>query len=77
VPGKYILVGEGGAGAKALNYLMHKFLRVDDSLSRINAETDAHYAKIADDMAAASPVGKQWCCVSALDIMVLLFLNRI
>ena len=57
VPGKYILVGEGGAGAKALNYLMHKFLRVDDSLSRINAETDAHYAKIADDMAAASPLG--------------------
>ncbi len=57
IPGKYILVGEGGAGAKALNYLMHKFLRVDDSLSRINAETDSHYGKIADDMAGASPVG--------------------
>lgn len=57
VHNKYILVGEAGAGAKALNYLMHKFLRVDDSLSRINAETDSHYAKIADDMAAASPVG--------------------
>ena len=57
VPGKYILVGEPGAGAKALNYLMHRFLRVDDSLSRINAETDVHYARIADEMAAASPVG--------------------
>jgi len=57
VPNKFILVGEAGAGAKALNYLLHKFLRVDDSLSRINAETDAHYAKIADDMAASAPVG--------------------
>jgi xylulokinase len=57
VPDKYILVGEAGSGAKALNYLMHKFLRVEDSLSRINAETDVHYAKIADDMAALSPVG--------------------
>jgi xylulokinase len=57
VPNKYILVGEAGAGAKALNYLLHQFLRVEDSLSRINAETDAHYAKIADDMAALSPIG--------------------
>lgn len=57
VPNKYILVGEAGAGAKALNYLMHSFLRVEDDLSRINAETDSHYGKIADDMAAASPVG--------------------
>lgn len=57
IPNKYILVGEGGAGAKALNYLMHQFLRVDDSLSKINTESDSHYAKIADDMAAASPPG--------------------
>lgn len=57
VPNKYIMVGEAGAGAKALNYLLEGFFRVDDSLSQINAETDAHYAKIADDMAAQSPVG--------------------
>lgn len=57
VPNKYILVGEAGAGAKALNYLLEGFFRVDDSLSSINAETDSHYAKIADAMAAKSPVG--------------------
>lgn len=57
VPNKFIMVGEAGAGAKALNYLLEGFFRVDDSLSKINAETDEHYAKIADDMAAQSPIG--------------------
>ncbi len=57
VPNKYIMVGEPGAGAKSLNYLLNNFLRVDDSLSRINEETDDHHAKIADQMAAKSPVG--------------------
>lgn len=57
VPNKYIMVGEAGAGAKALNYLLEGFFRVADSLSHINAETDEHYAKIADNMAAQSPVG--------------------
>lgn len=57
VPNKYIMVGEAGTGAKALNYLLEGFFRVEDPLSRINAETDEHYAKIADDMAAQSPMG--------------------
>ncbi|MBP9152859.1 MAG: hypothetical protein KBF73_11290 [Flavobacteriales bacterium] len=57
VPNKFIMVGEAGAGAKALNYLLEGFFRVADSLSHINAETDEHYAKIADDMAAQSPIG--------------------
>lgn len=57
VKNRYIMVGEAGAGAKALNYLLEGFFRVADSLSHINAETDSHYAKIADDMAAQSPVG--------------------
>ena len=57
VPNKYILVGEPGAGAKSLNYLLNNLLRVDDSLSRINSDTEEHHAKIADNMAAKSPIG--------------------
>ncbi|MCF8275859.1 MAG: hypothetical protein K9J17_03915 [Flavobacteriales bacterium] len=57
VPNKFIMVGEAGAGAKALNYLLEGFFRVADSLTHINAETDEHYAKIADVMAAQSPIG--------------------
>lgn len=57
IPNKYILVGEPGAGAKALNYLLNNFLRVDDNLSKINTEINEHHAKIADDMAAAAPIG--------------------
>ncbi|MDP6909324.1 MAG: FGGY family carbohydrate kinase, partial [Flavobacteriales bacterium] len=57
VPNKYILVGEPGAGAKSLNYLLNNLLRVDDSLSRINSDRDEHHAKIADEMAATSPIG--------------------
>lgn len=57
VPNKYIMVSEPGAGAKSLNYLLHNFLRVDDSLSTINTDREEHHAKIADEMAATSPVG--------------------
>jgi len=57
VPNKYILVGEPGAGAKSLNYLLNNLLRVDDSLSRINDDSEEHHAKIADEMAGTSPVG--------------------
>jgi xylulokinase len=57
IPGKFILVGEPGSGAKALNYLLNSFFRLDDRLSRVNIETDLHYAAIADNMAAESPVG--------------------
>ena len=57
VPGKYILVGEPGAGAKSLNYLLNNLLRVDDDLSWINSDTEEHHAKIADEMASRSPLG--------------------
>jgi xylulokinase len=57
VPNKYIMVGEPGAGAKCLNYLLNNFLRVDDPLSKINSDSEEHHAKIADEMAAKSPVG--------------------
>jgi len=57
VPNKYIMVGEPGAGAKSLNYLLNNLLRVDDSLSYINDDSGEHHAKIADEMAAKSPVG--------------------
>lgn len=57
IPGKFVLVGEPGSGAKSLNYLLNGFFRLDDELTRINAETDLHYAQIADSMAAESPVG--------------------
>lgn len=57
VEGKFIMVGEPGAGAKSLNYLLNNLLRVDDSLSKINADSEEHHAKIADEMAARSPVG--------------------
>lgn len=56
VKGKFIMVGEPGAGAKSLNYLLNNLLRVDDSLSKIN-ESDEHHAAIADKMAAESPIG--------------------
>jgi xylulokinase len=46
-----------GTGAKALNFLMQNFLRLDDHLTKINIETDLHYAQVADNMAAQSPVG--------------------
>lgn len=57
IPGKFIMVGEPGSGAKALNYLLNSFFRLDDRLSRVNIETDLHHAAIADHMAAESPVG--------------------
>lgn len=57
VPNKFILVGEPGAGAKSLNYLLNNFLRVEDSLSKINDDSEEHHAAIADQMAARSPVG--------------------
>lgn len=57
VPGKFVLVGEPGSGAKALNYLLNGFFRKDDDLSRINVESDLHYAQIADAMAAKPPAG--------------------
>ena len=56
VKGKFIMVGEPGAGAKSLNYLLNNLLRVEDSLSKIN-ESDEHHAAIADKMASASPIG--------------------
>lgn len=57
IPEKYVLVGEPGSGAKALNYLLNNFLRMDDSLTKINAESDRHYAALADSLAAESPPG--------------------
>jgi len=57
VPNKYIMVGELGSGTKALNFLIQNFLRQEDKLTKINADTDLHYAAIADSMAAESPVG--------------------
>ncbi|HLP20307.1 MAG TPA: FGGY family carbohydrate kinase [Chitinophagales bacterium] len=57
VTGKYSMVGELGSGTKALNFLIHNFLRADDELTKINEDTDLHYAAIADKMAAESPVG--------------------
>ena len=57
IENKYILVGEVGTGAKALNFLMQNFLRLDDHLTKVNIETDLHYAQVADNMAAQSPVG--------------------
>ena len=56
VKGKFIMVGEPGAGAKSLNYLLKNFLRVDDPLSKIN-ESNEHHAAIADQMASESPMG--------------------
>lgn len=56
VKGKFIMVGEPGAGAKSLNYLLNNLLRVEDSLSKIN-ESDEHHAAIADQMASESPIG--------------------
>ncbi len=57
VPNKFNMVGELGSGTKALNFLIQNFLRQEDSLTKINADTDLHYAVIADNMAAQSPVG--------------------
>ncbi len=57
VKDKFIMVGEPGAGAKSLNYLLNNLLRVEDSLSKINSDSEEHHAKIADEMAANSPVG--------------------
>jgi len=57
VKDKFILVGEVGTGAKALNILMQNFLRLEDNLTKINEDTDLHYAQIADSMAAQSPTG--------------------
>lgn len=57
VQDKFIMVGELGSGTKALNFLVQNFLRQEDNLTKINADTDLHYAAIADGMAAASPVG--------------------
>ena len=54
---KYNMVGELGSGTKALNFLVQNFLRREDSLTKINDDTDLHYAAIADSMAAESPVG--------------------
>ena len=54
---KFIMVGEVGSGTKALNFLIQNFLRQEDSLTKINADLDLHYAAIADGMAAQSPVG--------------------
>jgi len=57
VKDRFIMVGEPGAGAKSLNYLLNNLLRVEDSLSKINDDSDEHHAAIADKMAAQSPVG--------------------
>ena len=57
VKDKFIMVGELGSGTKALNFLIQNFLRQEDDLTKINADTDLHYAAIADSMAAQSPVG--------------------
>ena len=57
IPNKFNMVGELGSGTKALNFLIQNFLRQEDSLTKINADTDLHYATIADGMAAQSPVG--------------------
>jgi len=57
VPNKFNMVGELGSGTKALNFLIQNFLRQEDSLTKINVDTDLHYAAIADSMAANSPVG--------------------
>ena len=57
MPGKFSMVGELGSGTKALNFLMQNFLRQEDGLTKINADTDLHYATIADSMAAESPIG--------------------
>ena len=57
VQGKFNLVGELGSGTKSLNFLVQNFLRKEDNLTKINEDTDLHYAAIADRMAAESPVG--------------------
>ena len=57
VPGKFSMVGELGSGTKAMNFLIQNFLRQEDNLTKINADTELHYATIADNMAAESPVG--------------------
>ena len=57
VPNKFNMIGELGSGTKALNFLIQNFLRQEDSLTKINEDTDIHYAAIADSMAAKSPVG--------------------
>lgn len=54
---KYVLVGEPGSGAKSLNYLLNNFLRLDDPLTKVNVESDRHYAALADTLAAESPPG--------------------
>ena len=54
---QFTMVGELGSGTKALNFLIQNFLRQEDELTKINDDTDAHYAAIADKMAAESPVG--------------------
>ena len=51
------MVGELGSGTKALNFLIQNFLRQEDNLTKINDDTELHYAAIADKMAAESPVG--------------------
>ena len=57
VPNKFNMVGELGSGTKALNFLIQNFLRQEDNLTKINDDTELHYAAIADKMAAESPVG--------------------
>jgi xylulokinase len=57
VQDKFNLVGELGSGTKSLNFLVQNFLRKEDDLTKINEDTDLHYAAIADQMAAESPVG--------------------
>ena len=57
VADKFSMVGELGSGTKALNFLIQNFLRKEDSLTKINIDTDQHYAAIADEMATESPMG--------------------
>jgi xylulokinase len=57
VKDKFNMVGELGSGTKSLNFLIQNFLRKEDDLTKINEDTDLHYAAIADRMAAESPVG--------------------
>lgn len=59
LPDKYILVGELGSGTKALNFLIQNYLRQDDALTKINEESEKHYAALADEMASQSPLGSR------------------